>query len=83
MATDRSPMNMGNPNEVTVLRLAETIRELAASASEVAFVPRPEDDPSRRCPDISLARETLGWEPGVDLAAGLGRTLAWAKDEGW
>jgi dTDP-glucose 4,6-dehydratase len=77
------PMNLGNPNEVTVLRLAETIRELAASASEVAFVPRPEDDPSRRCPDISLARDTLGWEPGVPLEAGLGRTLAWAKDEGW
>jgi dTDP-glucose 4,6-dehydratase len=73
------PMNIGNPVELTVLELAERIRQLVGSRSEVVFTGRPVDDPNVRCPDISLARDVLGWEPNVDLGEGLGRTLEWAK----
>ncbi|MBO0893773.1 MAG: SDR family oxidoreductase [Acidimicrobiales bacterium] len=76
------PVNLGNPEEVTVLELAKAIRELCGSSSDVAFVPRPEDDPGVRCPDISLARSALHWEPGVPLQEGLTRTFAWAR-EAW
>jgi nucleoside-diphosphate-sugar epimerase len=69
------PVNLGNPHEVTVLQLAETIRDLASSASAVRFRPRPVDDPEVRCPDITLARTRLGWEPSVDLRDGLSRTI--------
>jgi len=72
------PINLGNPQEVTVLELATLIRELAKSTSPITFVPRPEDDPTRRKPDIALATRTLGWEPTVPLRDGLERTLAWA-----
>lgn len=74
------PVNLGNPEEISILELAKTISELAGSASEVAFVGRPEDDPEMRCPDISLARSVLGWEPQVSLREGLARTVAWARD---
>ena len=74
------PLNLGNPHEVTVLQLAETIRDLVGSESEVAFEPRPVDDPEQRRPDITLAREKLGWEPQTDLADGLKRTIDWARD---
>jgi nucleoside-diphosphate-sugar epimerase len=73
------PMNLGNPHEVTVLELATTIRELAGSTSEITFVQRPADDPTRRKPDIDLAAGTLGWKPTVSLRDGLERTLAWAS----
>ncbi len=72
------PLNLGNPEEVTVLQLAELVRELSDSRSEVVFVERPEDDPARRRPDITLARSVLGWEPTVPLREGLARTLEWA-----
>ena len=71
------PVNIGGSQELTVLRLAETIRDLAGSASPVEFVPRPADDPSMRCPDTSLARRRLGWRPAVTLEAGLRRTIDW------
>ncbi len=73
------PMNIGNPQELTMLRLAELIRDLVGSRSEIVFTGRPVDDPSLRCPDITLATRALGWEPTVDLAEGLQRTLEWAK----
>jgi dTDP-glucose 4,6-dehydratase len=76
------PVNLGNPEEVTVRELAERIRDAVGSSSELAFVDRPEDDPERRCPDISLARAELGWEPKVPLDDGLARTVAWAR-EAW
>jgi dTDP-glucose 4,6-dehydratase len=76
------PVNLGNPEEVSVLELAKAICELTGSASPLAFVPRPVDDPEVRCPDISLARQALGWEPKVRLREGLARTVAWAK-EAW
>jgi dTDP-glucose 4,6-dehydratase len=71
------PVNIGGSQELTVLRLAETIRDLAGSASPVEFVPRPADDPSVRCPDTSLAQRRLGWRPAVTLEAGLRRTIDW------
>jgi dTDP-glucose 4,6-dehydratase len=69
------PMNIGNPHEVSMLELATTIRELCDSASELVFIERPEDDPTIRQPDITLAREALGWEPRVEFRAGLGKTI--------
>lgn len=70
------PMNIGNPHEVSVLELARTVRELAGSASEIVFVPRPVDDPTVRRPDITLARRVLGWEPTTGHREGLARTVA-------
>ncbi|HUP14570.1 MAG TPA: UDP-glucuronic acid decarboxylase family protein [Acidimicrobiia bacterium] len=69
------PVNIGNPDEITVLELAETIRDLAGSTSEIQFLPRPADDPMVRRPDIARATELLGWEPEIGLTDGLSRTL--------
>jgi dTDP-glucose 4,6-dehydratase len=73
------PVNLGNPEEVKILELAHMICSLAGSGSEIVFVERPEDDPEVRCPDITLAREALGWEPKVSLRDGLSRTIDWAR----
>jgi dTDP-glucose 4,6-dehydratase len=73
------PVNIGNPFELSILELAERTRELAKSDSEIVFVPRPQDDPCVRQPDISLARNELGWEPEVSLAQGLERTIEWFR----
>jgi dTDP-glucose 4,6-dehydratase len=75
-------MNIGSPEELTVLQLAELIRSLAGSSSEISFTGRPVDDPNVRCPDISVAREVLGWEPKVALDAGLRTTISWARGRG-
>jgi dTDP-glucose 4,6-dehydratase len=69
------PVNIGNPCEVSVLELAELVRDLAGSASPIVWVPRPEDDPTVRQPDIAAARRILGWEPRVSLVEGLMRTI--------
>jgi len=69
------PVNFGNPDEYTILELAETIIELTGSKSEIQFKELPEDDPIRRQPDISLAKEILGWEPKVGLKDGLSKTI--------
>ncbi len=69
------PVNLGNPVESTILSLAELIREAAGSRSEIKFDPLPQDDPTRRKPDISEARQLLGWEPEVDLKKGLQRSI--------
>jgi len=71
------PVNLGNPHEITVLECAERILRLARSRSPIVFRPLPEDDPTRRCPDITRARTLLGWEPAVSLDDGLARTLEW------
>jgi dTDP-glucose 4,6-dehydratase len=71
------PMNIGNPIEHTVLEVAELVVAIVGSGSSIVFEPRPVDDPSRRCPDISLAREILGWNPVVPLRDGLGRVFDW------
>ncbi|MFP5578013.1 MAG: NAD-dependent epimerase/dehydratase family protein [Acidimicrobiia bacterium] len=69
------PINIGNPGEFTMLELAQLVLELTGSSSEIVHEPLPEDDPTQRKPDITKARELLGWEPRVDLRAGLGRTI--------
>jgi dTDP-glucose 4,6-dehydratase len=71
------PVNIGNPHETSVLHLAETIKRLTGSDSEIVFIDRPTDDPTVRQPDITLARTELGWEPKVGYEEGLQRTLAW------
>lgn len=75
------PVNLGNPEEVTVRDLAESVRRSVRSKSEIVFEERPEDDPERRCPDISLAERSLGWTPQVPLSEGLVRTISWARDK--
>lgn len=74
--SDRAePTNIGNPNEFTVRELADLVLRLTNSQSELTFLPLPEDDPKVRQPDISVAREVLGWEPRVPLKEGLERTI--------
>lgn len=74
------PLNIGNPAEFTVLELAEKILQLTGSKSRIAHKPLPSDDPVRRCPDISLAKSRLGWEPRVDLEEGLRKTIAYFRE---
>ena len=69
------PVNVGNPNEFTLLELAKTVIDVTRSRSEIVFEALPTDDPQVRQPDIGLAREVLGWEPKVDLREGLERTI--------
>ena len=75
------PVNIGNPDEYTLLELAELVIEMTGSKSEIVFEALPTDDPKVRQPDITLAREILGWEPTVDLREGLRRTIAHAGRE--
>ncbi|MEU2900308.1 NAD-dependent epimerase/dehydratase family protein [Streptomyces sp. NPDC001273] len=77
----RGPVNIGNPGEITMLELARLVVSLAGSASDVRYIERPVDDPAVRCPDITLARDKLGWEPRVDAEEGLRRTIAWFRAE--
>jgi UDP-glucuronate decarboxylase len=69
------PVNTGNPCEFSILELAEKVIKLAGSRSEIIFKPLPSDDPKQRRPDISLAREKLGWEPRIGLEEGLKKTI--------
>ncbi len=71
------PVNIGNPAEFTVLALARLVLEITGSSSEITFVDLPEDDPTQRCPDITLARARFGWEPRTALRQGIERTAAW------
>jgi dTDP-glucose 4,6-dehydratase len=75
------PVNIGTPNEFTVLELAKLVVEITGSSSEVSFEPLPQDDPVQRRPDISLATSVLGWRPEVPLREGLGRTAEWFAKE--
>jgi UDP-glucuronate decarboxylase len=72
-------VNIGNPEEVTIIELAQKIKELTGSKSPLTFHPLPEDDPLRRNPDINLARKLLKWDPKVDLKQGLKRTVVWFR----
>jgi UDP-glucuronate decarboxylase len=74
------PVNIGNPSEFTVLELAEKILQLTGSRSKIVFRPLPSDDPARRCPDVSLAKSKLGWQPRVDLEEGLRMTIAYFRE---
>ena len=71
------PVNLGNPHEIPVRELAERIIRLTGSRSRMVFHPLPQDDPTQRCPDITLARKLLDWEPAVELDVGLQRTIAY------
>jgi UDP-glucuronate decarboxylase len=75
------PVNIGNPHELTVGDLVERVLRMTGSASDVTYLPLPEDDPRRRRPDISKARERLGWQPRVELQEGLEATAAWFAAE--
>jgi dTDP-glucose 4,6-dehydratase len=70
-----NPVNVGNPNEFTLLELAQAVIEVTGSRSEIVYEALPTDDPQQRQPDITLAREILGWEPKIDLREGLRRTI--------
>jgi len=78
-ADEHLPVNLGNPHEVTILEFARLVRELAGVDVPIVHRPLPEDDPRRRCPDISKARRLLGWEPRVALEDGLRQTLAFYR----
>jgi dTDP-glucose 4,6-dehydratase len=79
MSDLRQPCNIGNPHEMTILEFAETIRAAVGSSSPIIFNPLPVDDPQTRQPDITQAREKLGWEPKVALAEGLRTTIAYFR----
>jgi len=71
------PVNLGNPGEFTIHELAQKVIDLTGSRSELVFKPLPSDDPTQRCPDISVAREKLEWEPKIGLESGLKKTIAY------
>ena len=73
------PVNLGNPQEFTIIELAQTIIRRTGSRSKIVFQPRPSDDPAQRKPDISLAGEVLGWQPRVALDEGLEKTIAYFR----
>lgn len=78
----RDPVNLGNPDERTILEVAQLVVRTVGSTSEIVFRPLPEDDPIVRHPDITRARELLGWRPGISLDDGLAKTIAWFRAAG-
>jgi nucleoside-diphosphate-sugar epimerase len=78
-SNEPGPVNLGNPNEITILELADSILQLTGSPSALDFRPAPTDDPTMRQPDISQASALLGWAPQVPLAEGLTQTIAWQR----
>jgi dTDP-glucose 4,6-dehydratase len=80
LSDEAMPTNIGNPAEMTILQFAEKVLELTGSGSRIIFKDLPEDDPKVRQPDITKAREVLGWEPQVDLDTGLRRTLEYFRE---
>jgi UDP-glucuronate decarboxylase len=77
--SDPGPVNLGNPEELTVREIAELVRDLSGSASTIDYRPLPSDDPTRRRPDISKARRVLGWEPRVAAVDGIARTIEYFR----
>lgn len=73
------PVNIGNPNEFTMIECAHEVLSVTGSSSRISFLPLPEDDPKQRCPDISKAKRLLGWEPKIPLGEGLKRSLEYFK----
>ena len=74
-----TPINLGNPNEFTILELAKVVIEITNSKSEIVNHPLPQDDPKQRCPDISLAKSVLNWKPTIELREGIEKTAAYFK----
>jgi dTDP-glucose 4,6-dehydratase len=81
MSKENLPVNLGNPEEITILDFARRILALTGSKSKIVFRPLPQDDPKQRCPDISRARKLLGWVPKVSLEEGLRRTIAYYQQQ--
>jgi dTDP-glucose 4,6-dehydratase len=81
MSGESQPVNLGNPQELTILQLAQTIVRLTGSSSKIIFTPLPQDDPKRRQPDITRAKQLLGWEPKVEFGAGLEKTIAYFREK--
>ena len=81
MSDETMPVNIGNPAEITILDFAKEIIELTGSKSNIVFKDLPKDDPKVRRPDITRAREILGWEPQVERSEGLARTLEYFKEQ--
>ncbi|MGO9640632.1 MAG: UDP-glucuronic acid decarboxylase family protein [Candidatus Acidiferrales bacterium] len=79
MSDEHEPTNIGNPQEISILEFAERVRALTGTTVPIIFKPLPQDDPKQRCPDITKARRVLHWEPKVDLAEGLEKTLAYFR----
>ncbi len=77
--SETGPVNVGNPNETTIKQLAETIVNMTGSRSAIEYLPLPQDDPTRRCPDIDKARRLLDWSPTVSMEAGLAKTIAYFR----
>ena len=77
--TSTGPINLGNPEELTMVGIAEKVLELTGSKSKLIHKPLPKDDPQRRKPDISLAKEKLNWEPKVSVAEGLAKTIEYFR----
>jgi UDP-glucuronate decarboxylase len=73
------PVNLGNPSEISILELSEKVLKIIKSKSKIVFKPLPQDDPVQRCPDITLARKILEWQPKVSLEEGLGKTIEYFK----
>jgi dTDP-glucose 4,6-dehydratase len=80
LSDEHLPVNIGNPQEITILQFAERIRTHFENAPKIIFEPLPQDDPKQRCPDIAKAKRILGWEPKVGLEDGLRTTLDYFKD---
>ena len=81
LSEEHFPVNIGNPSEMTILEFAERIRSHFPNAPALVFEPLPEDDPKRRCPDITKAKRILKWEPKVGLDEGLKLTVAYFKEQ--
>jgi dTDP-glucose 4,6-dehydratase len=79
VSNETGPINLGNPEEVSILELAQAVIRVAGSQSGIEFQPLPVDDPQRRRPDIKMAKENLGWRPSISLAQGLVKTLPYFK----
>jgi dTDP-glucose 4,6-dehydratase len=81
MSGDNRPVNLGNPQELTILDLAQAITRLTGSRSKIVFTPLPQDDPKRRQPDIARAKQLCGWEPKVEFTAGLAETIEYFRQK--
>jgi dTDP-glucose 4,6-dehydratase len=80
-SAEHYPVNIGNPVEFTILECAQAVLEVTGSSSELCFEPLPQDDPTRRRPDITKARTLLGWEPRISLREGLAKSMSFFKSK--
>ena len=81
ISKENNPVNIGNPQEISLLQLAEAVKRLTGSKSKIVFRPLPEDDPKVRRPDISRAKKILKWQPKVDLEEGLKKTITYFRSK--